>query len=193
MKLIKPSYEIIEQKPGLEGIYEAIERAGRTCYKSERKEGTTAKDFVDRMIASQHCYTGNSMVLTEDGWISWNAYNGEKVAVVDTNGDFIGFETPKRVIKHSYTGNFYYYPSLGLEVTDGHRMYGLFRESKNDFYNSNTYDTFVCGQLYKDNNGRQKTLGERMFKVPKHCRKPIQTNPYYELIGLYYYGHICLV
>lgn len=185
MKLIKPSYEIIEQKPGLEGIYEAIERAGRTCYKSERKEGTTAKDFVDRMIASQHCYTGNSMVLTEDGWISWNAYNGEKVAVVDTNGDFIGFETPKRVIKHSYTGNFYYYPSLGLEVTDGHRMYGLFRESKNDFYNSNTYDTFVCGQLYKDNNGRQKTLGERMFKVPKHCRKPIQTNPYYELIGFW--------
>lgn len=54
MKLIKPSYEIIEQKPGLEGIYEAIERAGRTCYKSERKEGTTAKDFVDRMTASKH-------------------------------------------------------------------------------------------------------------------------------------------
>lgn len=54
MKLIKPSYEIIEQKPGLEGIYEAIERASRTCYKSERREGTTAKDFVDRMIASQH-------------------------------------------------------------------------------------------------------------------------------------------
>lgn len=54
MKLIKPSYEILEQKPGIEGIYEAIERAGRTCYKSTRKEGTTAKDFVDRMIASKH-------------------------------------------------------------------------------------------------------------------------------------------
>lgn len=54
MKLIKPSAEIIEQKPGLEGIYEMIEIAGRTCYKSERKEGTTAKDFVDRMIASGH-------------------------------------------------------------------------------------------------------------------------------------------
>lgn len=54
MKLIKPSYEILEQSPGLGGIYEAIERAGRTCYKSERKEGTTAKDFVDKMIASQH-------------------------------------------------------------------------------------------------------------------------------------------
>lgn len=54
MKLIKPSFEIYEQGPGLEGIYEAIERAGRTCYKSTRPEGQTAKDFVDRMIASKH-------------------------------------------------------------------------------------------------------------------------------------------
>ena len=54
MKLIKPSFEILEQGPGLEGIYEAIERAGRTCYKSTRPEGQTAKDFVDRMVASQH-------------------------------------------------------------------------------------------------------------------------------------------
>lgn len=54
MKLIKPSFEIYEQGPGLGGIYEAIERAGRTCYKSKRPDGQTAKDFVDRMIASQH-------------------------------------------------------------------------------------------------------------------------------------------
>ena len=54
MKLVHPSFEICEQGPNLEGIYEAIERAGRTCYKSKRPEGQTAKDFVDRMIASQH-------------------------------------------------------------------------------------------------------------------------------------------
>lgn len=54
MKLINPSWEIIKQKPGLEGIYEQIELSGRTCYKSTRKEGTTAKDFVDRMINSKH-------------------------------------------------------------------------------------------------------------------------------------------
>ena len=29
MKLINSKYEIIEQGPGLDGIYEAIERAGR--------------------------------------------------------------------------------------------------------------------------------------------------------------------
>lgn len=54
MKLIKPSYLILDQKPGLDGIYEQIELAGRTCYKSARPEGQTAKDFVDRMITSQH-------------------------------------------------------------------------------------------------------------------------------------------
>lgn len=54
MKLVKQSFEILNQNPGLDGIYEAIERAGRTCYKSKRPEGQTAKDFVNRMIASQH-------------------------------------------------------------------------------------------------------------------------------------------
>ena len=54
MQLIKPSYQIIEQKPGLEGIYEQIELAGRTCYKSQRPEGKTAKDFVDMLIKNKH-------------------------------------------------------------------------------------------------------------------------------------------
>ena len=55
MRLIKPSFEIWEQEPGLEGVYKQIEHAGRVCYKSEDKiaEGT-AKAFVDRMIASGH-------------------------------------------------------------------------------------------------------------------------------------------
>lgn len=186
MKLIKANFNIIEQGSGIDGIYKIIEQAGRTCYKSEDKiTPDSAKGFVDRMVKSQHCYTGNSEVLTEKGWIHWSNYAGEKVATVDNSGNFIGFETPTRIIKHSYTGNFYYYPSLGLEVTDGHRMYGLFRESKNNFYNNNLYNTFTCGSPYEDNNGRQKTLGERMFKVPKHCNIPIYTDPFYELVGFW--------
>lgn len=55
MKLIKSSYKIIPQEAGLEGIYKAIERAGRTCYKSEDKiTDTSAKEFIDRMIKSGH-------------------------------------------------------------------------------------------------------------------------------------------
>lgn len=55
MKLIKPSFEIIEQQPGLEGIHKQIELAGRTCYKSEDKiTPDSAKSFVDRMVKSGH-------------------------------------------------------------------------------------------------------------------------------------------
>lgn len=37
MKLIKPSFEILSQEDGIDGIYKMIELAGRTCYKSENK------------------------------------------------------------------------------------------------------------------------------------------------------------
>lgn len=55
MNLIKPSFEIIEQEPGLLGVYKQIELAGRTCYKSEDKiTEDSANGFVDRMIKSGH-------------------------------------------------------------------------------------------------------------------------------------------
>ena len=55
MKLIESKVEIIEQQPGLDGVYKQIELAGRTCYKSEDKiTEDSAKGFVDRMINSKH-------------------------------------------------------------------------------------------------------------------------------------------
>lgn len=55
MRLIKPSFDILDQQCGLEGIYKQIEIAGRTCYKSEDKiTEDSAKAFVDRMIKSGH-------------------------------------------------------------------------------------------------------------------------------------------
>lgn len=202
MKLIKPSFEIIEQNclihndindststntsSLLDGIYKQIEIAGRTCYKSEDKiTPNSAKEFVDRMIKSGHCYTGDTEILTENGWIKFKDYNGEKVAVINKDCSFKGFENPKRIVNYSYKGNFYYYPSLGIEVTDGHNMFGVFRESKNNFYKNDSYSLFKCNEYYKDNNGREKTLGERMFKTPRHCLKNKSLNPYGELVGFW--------
>ena len=55
MRLINSGLEILEQQPGLDGIYKIIEQAGRTCYKSEDKiTEDSAKIFVDRMIKSGH-------------------------------------------------------------------------------------------------------------------------------------------
>lgn len=54
MKLIQPSHEILEQGEGLQGIYEQIERVGKTCYKSEVKGGKTAEEFTNKMIKNGH-------------------------------------------------------------------------------------------------------------------------------------------
>ena len=54
MRLVKPQYQIIEQEPGLEGIYKIVELAGRNCYKSEPVEGVTPEAFVERLIKSKH-------------------------------------------------------------------------------------------------------------------------------------------
>lgn len=55
MRLIKPSFEIIEQSSDIEDVFKQIELAGRTCYKSEDKiTPDSAKEFVERMIKSGH-------------------------------------------------------------------------------------------------------------------------------------------
>lgn len=55
MRLIKPSFEILEQKPGLDGLLQHIERCGRTCYKSEDKiTEESAPKFVNMLVNRGH-------------------------------------------------------------------------------------------------------------------------------------------
>lgn len=54
MRLIKPSFEILDNIDGMK-IIKSIERAGRTCYKSEDKiTDDSAKMFITKMIKSGH-------------------------------------------------------------------------------------------------------------------------------------------
>lgn len=81
MKLIKPYFNIIEQGPGIDGIYKIIEQAGRTCYKSEDKiTETSAKEFVDRMIKSGHGamleHGTVYLAIPINEWSCWNDYAG---------------------------------------------------------------------------------------------------------------------
>lgn len=55
MKLIKPSFEILEQQPGYRGLMQHIERCGRTCYKSEDKiTEDSAEKFVKMLVNRGH-------------------------------------------------------------------------------------------------------------------------------------------
>ena len=55
MRLLKPSFEIIEQESGAKGMMHHIERCGRTCYKSEDKMTIdSSKKFVTMIINRGH-------------------------------------------------------------------------------------------------------------------------------------------
>lgn len=55
MQLIKARYDIIEQKPGIQGIYEQAELPGRICYGSQDKIAPgTAEKFIKGLMKSNH-------------------------------------------------------------------------------------------------------------------------------------------
>jgi thymidylate synthase (FAD) len=55
MEFLAAGYQIIEQEPGLEGIYKAIELPGRTCYGSQdRIAPGSAEKFVKGLMKSNH-------------------------------------------------------------------------------------------------------------------------------------------
>ena len=55
MEFLIAGYEIIEQEPGLEGMYKAAELPGRICYGSQdRMAPGTAEKFVNGLMKSNH-------------------------------------------------------------------------------------------------------------------------------------------
>ena len=79
MKLIKPSFQIIEPTGyTIDDIYKSIELAGRCSHKSEDKiTETSAKDFVGRMLNMKHlatCEFGTVYLNIPNGLISQALY-----------------------------------------------------------------------------------------------------------------------
>lgn len=113
MKLIKPNLEILEQQPGLDGIYKQIELAGRTCYKSEDKiTEDSAKAFVDRMIKSGHgamLEHGTVYLMLTNvtrGNLTEKEYNSKLNKLVET---IIKYEkNPYSRIKHDIANGMHY-------------------------------------------------------------------------------------
>lgn len=115
MKLIKQSFEIIEQKDfTLVGIKKLIERCGRVCYKSEDKiTEDSAKPFVDRMIKSGHgAVLEHGTVYLQFFWAGavcqhcnqtapnklLDRYAGNKYSIVHYHGNDVYVTTNLRVL-----------------------------------------------------------------------------------------------
>lgn len=123
MKLIKPSFEIIEQKPGIDGLLQHIERCGRTCYKSEDKiTEDSAEKFVNMLVNRGH----TAMVehgtvylkydIIEHGSMNLpNEYHFNKYSVVTVGNEPLhGYETPE--YKEKFDGHTYAYITTNYRV-----------------------------------------------------------------------------
>lgn len=123
MRLIKPSFEIIEQKPGMDGLLQHIERCGRTCYKSEDKiTGDSAEKFVNMLVNRGH----TAMVehgtvylkydIIEHGSMNLpNKYHFNKYSVVTINNEPLhGYEIPE--YKEKFNGHTYAYITTNYRV-----------------------------------------------------------------------------
>lgn len=95
MKLINSSFEILEQAPGIQGVKKQIERAGRTCYKSEDKiTDTSCEEFVNRMVNSGHG------AMLEHGTVYLYVEFGSPV---DENQYFIGTDMFMKYSENKYS------------------------------------------------------------------------------------------
>lgn len=123
MRLIKPSFEIIEQKPGIDGLLQHIERCGRTCYKSEDKiTEDSAEKFVKMLVNRGH----TAMVehgtvylkydIIEHGSMNLpNKYHFNEYSVVTINNEPLhGYETPE--YKEKFNGHTYAYITTNYRV-----------------------------------------------------------------------------
>lgn len=123
MRLIKPSFEIIEQKPGIDGLLQHIERCGRTCYKSEDKiTEDSAEKFVNMLVNRGH----TAMVehgtvylkydIIEHGSMNLpNKYHFNKYSVVTVGNEPLhGYETPE--YKEKFDGHTYAYITTNYRV-----------------------------------------------------------------------------
>ena len=95
MQIIDPSFEILEQAPGIQGVKKQIERAGRTCYKSEDKiTDTSCEEFVNRMVNSGHG------AMLEHGTVYLYVEFGSPV---DDNRYFTGVDTFTKYNENKYS------------------------------------------------------------------------------------------
>lgn len=70
MKLINPSFRIIEQEPEIEGAWKMVEKAARVCYQSEqRNTDETSEQFCKRVLLKHEDKSKNHLRPLEFGTV----------------------------------------------------------------------------------------------------------------------------
>ena len=113
MKVINASVQEIKQAPGIRGIYQHIERCGRTCYKSEDKiTEDSAMKFFQRLVNMKH------YAMLEHGTVYLRIpYSGEltlgkvinsKYSLINEVDGYLYVTTNMRVLVENYPNEYEY-------------------------------------------------------------------------------------
>lgn len=172
-----------------------ISMAARRCYASRSKDTPEGRFcFIKGLIKAGHCYDGETEVLTDIGFVKWKDYDYQRVAVVNPDGTFRGFEEPLNIVNYNYNGTVYEYDELGTTVTSGHNLFG--RPINNDVKSGGrnsyeyVYHLFRCDATNSSKSNPHSTSkinteGERTIRIPSCCYKDDSKDPLAQLYGFW--------
>lgn len=108
MRLIKPSFEILEQKPGIEGIYKQVERTGRVAYKSENYiTEDSNKRFISMLYDKGHFSPYEHGTVYLKAPLDYTRLDNNPYSIINVHDDFKYITTNLRVVtENNCTGVF---------------------------------------------------------------------------------------
>ena len=192
MKLIKPSFQIIEPTGyTIDDIYKSIELAGRVSHKSEDKiTETSAKDFVGRMLNMKHlatCEFGTVYLYAHSMYdldIEKYRQNPYSKAIWNNNGHYIStnyrtlvennwlddlkyLREPTKYHHKRYTVKFILDRAIANEIVR-HRKFSFLQEStRYCLYSSNKFNnelTFIIPCWFEEMNQGIIKFEEGLYK-----------------------------
>jgi thymidylate synthase (FAD) len=144
--------------------------------------------IVEQLLANDRghygCYSSDTQVLTENGWIYWPEVTTDTVlAAYDTNTGIVKFETPSAVQRWDYNDKMYHLEGQALDflVSPDHRM--IVQSRKKDGTWSESY-AIIASEVY-GKPVRYITTGNLSNSDRIYISTPIDDCYFWSLIGFW--------
>ena len=144
--------------------------------------------IVDSLLANERghygCYSSDTQVLTEDGWVYWTEVTTDTVlAAYDLKTGLVNFESPSAVQRWDYSGKMYHLDGQALDflVSPDHRM--IVQTRKKDGTWTESYD-ITSSEVY-GKSVRYITTGNLSNSDRTHISTPIDDSSFWSLIGFW--------
>ncbi len=144
--------------------------------------------IVERLLSNDKghygCYSSDTQVLTEDGWVYWTEVTTDTVlAAYNTSTGIVHFEKPSAVQRWDYNDKMYHLEGQSLDflVSPDHRM--IVQNRKNDGSWSGSY-VITANKVY-GTPVRYITTGNLSNSNRTYISTPIDNPSFWALIGFW--------